>query len=164
MAKAERIEVRRRIAAPAHDIFELVTDPNMHVELDGSGMLLSSPGGTPLRKVGDSFDMKMDREPLGDIPEMGKYEVHCEVTAIEPDTLLEWNVGVPERPAVGHVYGFSITPDGEDASEVVNYCDWSGLPEQYKASGRMDRWPIVPASMLEQSLVNLEAIAVRGSV
>ena len=65
----------------------------MHVELDGSEMLLASPDASPLRAVGDSFDMKMDREPLGDIP-LGKYEVHCEVTAIEPDSLLEWNVGL----------------------------------------------------------------------
>jgi len=162
MPNEERLEVRRRIAASAHDIFEIVTDPNMHVELDGSGMLLASPDATPLRAVGDSFDMKMDREPLGDIP-LGKYEVHCEVTAIEPDSLLEWNVGLRDGTSIGHVYGFSITPDGDDASEVVNYCDWSGLPEEWKASGAADRWPIVPASMLEQSLVNLEAIATRSA-
>ena len=52
MASDERIEVRRRIAAPAHDIFEIVTDPHMHVELDGSGMLLASPDGAPLPRGG----------------------------------------------------------------------------------------------------------------
>jgi uncharacterized protein YndB with AHSA1/START domain len=158
MSNERRLEVRRRIAAPAHAIFAIVTDPNMHVVLDGSGMLLASPDASPLCAVGDGFDMKMDREPLGDIP-LGKYEVHCEVTAIEPDALLEWNVGLKEHDPIGHVYGFVIEPAGDEGSDVVNYCDWTKLPEAYNPEGR---WPIVPASMLEQSLVNLEAIAIRG--
>ena len=102
--------------------------------------------------------MKMDREPLGDVP-MGKYEVRCSVTAIEPDTLVEWNIESGEYGTIGHVYGFRIEPAGAE-SDVVNYCDWSGIPDSYKSAVA---WPIVPASMLEQSLVNLEAIVVRAA-
>lgn len=53
------------------DIFQIVTDPQMHVEIDGSGMLEPSPGPKRLEPAGDTSEIAMDREPLGDIP-MGK--------------------------------------------------------------------------------------------
>jgi hypothetical protein len=127
----------------------VVTDPNGHVEIDGSGMLEGSPGSRRLQAVGDTFEMDMDREPLGDLP-MGKYKVLNTVTRIVPDELLEWNVGSAERGAFGHVYGWEIRAVGPDETEVTNYCDWSGIPENAR-----DRFPIVPEAMMETSVENL---------
>lgn len=123
------------------------------MEIDGSGMLEVAPEARPLERVGDAFEMDMDREPLGDVP-MGKYKVINTVTRIEPDALVEWNVGTPERGVFGHVYGFEIhsLPTGE--TEVINYCDWSGVPEKYQ-----DRFPIVPESMMQKTVDSLAALA-----
>jgi uncharacterized protein YndB with AHSA1/START domain len=84
----ERVEVTRRIAAPAAVIFELITDPAGHVRIDGSGMLVAAGHTDRLRAVGDIFEMDMDREPLGDLP-IGRYRVQNTVTRISPDTDLE---------------------------------------------------------------------------
>ena len=150
-----RVEVSRVIDAPANRIFALVTDPAMHVEIDGSGMLVAAPSPARLSAVGDSFEMDMDREPLGDLP-MGKYKVRNIVTRIEPDQLLEWNVGGVDQPPFGHVYGYRLAPAAEpDATRVTLYCDWTGV----RASSIRDRFPIVPVHMLEQSLANLEKLA-----
>jgi uncharacterized protein YndB with AHSA1/START domain len=153
----ERVTVSRTIAAPAARIFELVSHPQGHVDIDGSGMLEAAVDARPLTAVGDTFDMNMDREPLGDIP-MGKYQVRNTVTAIDPGRHIEWNIGGIDMPPVGHVYGWQLEPSADGAStDVSHYCDWSNITDAMRAVGR--EWPIVPEHMLEQSLDNLERLA-----
>jgi hypothetical protein len=147
-----RLEVTTRVEASPAAVFRIVTDPRMHVELDGSDMLQSSPTTTFLAHEGDTFDVEMDREPLGDLP-MGKYRVRNTVTRIVPDTLVEWNVGTPEHGAFGHVYGWAIATASDGRTEVTNYCDWSALAPEVR-----ERFPIVPRSMMEQSVANLTKV------
>jgi uncharacterized protein YndB with AHSA1/START domain len=156
VTSTDRVAVSRTVDASAARVFSVVTDPNGHVQIDGSGMLTAAPDAKRLEAVGDTFDMDMDREPLGDIP-MGKYQVRNTVTKIVPDTLLEWNVGGAGRPPLGHVYGWEITPLGDERSEVTNYCDWSqldlaGIPEQFRDT---IKFPVVPVAMMEQSVEKL---------
>jgi hypothetical protein len=152
-----RVSIERRIAADPGDIFRVITDPQGHVDIDGSGMLVAPVNARPLRAVGDSFDMDMDREPLGDLP-MGKYRVRNTVTKFVPDTLLEWNVGGVDQPPFGHVYGYELRPAGPGMTDVTLYCDWNGV----RAGSIRDRFPIVPVHMLERSLEHLERIVVAG--
>ena len=156
----ERVSVTRRIDVPASRVFDLVTTPQGHVRIDGSGMLEACGGESRLSAVGQYFDIDMDRAPLNDIPGLGKYKVRNTVTAIVADRLLEWNVAGIDKPPVGHVYGWQIDPDGDAACTVTNYCDWSGLPEESRGARQ---WPIVPVEMLERSLDNLERIVTSDS-
>ncbi len=87
----ERVSVTRRIDVPASRVFDLVTTPQGHVRIDGSGMLEACGGESRLSAVGQYFDIDMDRAPLNDIPGLGKYKVRNTVTAIVADRLLEWN-------------------------------------------------------------------------
>lgn len=153
-----RLELTTRINAPAADIFAVITDPNGHVDIDGSGMLVAAAESTPLTAIGDSFIMNMDREPLGDIP-LGKYQVRNTVTAYEKDRVFEWNVGGVDQPPFGHVYGYRLTDDGDGATRVTLYVDWTGV----RKSSVRDRFPIVPADMLEKSLANLDRIVTSGA-
>ena len=148
-----RVSVTRRIAAPAHDLFLIVSRPSGHVAIDGSGMLVAAPDDRALTAVGDTFDMDMDREPLGDLP-MGKYKVRNTVTKLTPDSELEWNIGGIDMPPVGHVYGYTLAAVG-DETDVTLYCDWSGAPDALKQARE---WPIVPVHMLEKSMDNLERL------
>ena len=129
-----------------------MTIPDMHVRIDGSGMLQVAPDSHRLKAVGDTFEIEMDREPLGDIP-MGKYQVLNTVTKIITDKLLEWNVGVAERGIIGHVYGGEISAVNADETQAINYCDWTNIPEIAR-----DHFPIVPASMMEKSVENLSEL------
>lgn len=156
----ERVAVSRRIAAPAATIYALVSDPAGHVRIDGSGMLEAAPDAKPVTAVGDTFDMEMDRTPLNDIPGLVKYKVRNTVTRIEPGRLVEWTIGAPDQPPLGHVYGWQLDPVDEHTTDVTNYCDWSNIVPELRARGR--EWPIVPVSMLEQSLDKLEAIVTGG--
>jgi len=152
----ERVSVTRRIAAPAHVLFQIVSSPEGHVQIDGSGMLELAPNSRQLTAVGETFDMNMDREPLGDIPGMGKYQVRNTVTQIVPDRLFEWGIGGADRPLFGHVYGWQLEPVSDTVTDVTNYCDWTNIPEDVKTRRE---WPVVPVHMLERSVENLERIA-----
>ncbi len=155
----DRVSASRRIAAPASKIFEIVSNPAGHVDIDGSGMLEATSRAGQLTAVGETFDMAMDRAPLGDIPDMGKYEVRNTVTQIIPDRLFEWGIGGVDRPPLGHVYGWQIDPVGDDECDVTNYCDWTNIPDEMRTRRA---WPVVPVQMLEKSVENLERVATQG--
>jgi uncharacterized protein YndB with AHSA1/START domain len=154
MSEPEHVSVTRRIAAPARTIFELITDPRGHVRIDGSGMLVAADNAPRLERVGDAFEMDMDREPLGDIP-LGRYRTRNVVTNVVPDEWLEWSVGGVGRNPYGHVYGYRLSAVDDRTTDVTSYCDWSGVPAERKARSS---WPVVPLSMLEQSLANLDRL------
>lgn len=156
---SNRVEAKKRIAASADRLFQIVSNPAGHVEIDGSGMLEAAPDAKPLAAVGQTFDMDMDRTSLGDIPNMTKYKVRNTVTQIIPDRLVEWGVGMVDGPLIGHVYGWQLDPISESECDVTNYCDWTNLPDEMRSHRA---WPIVPVQMLEQSVDNLERIATQA--
>ena len=148
----------RRCAAPAHAIFLLVSDPVRHVDIDGSGMLQAAPGARPLTAVGQTFDMDMDRRPLGDIPDMAEYQVRCTVTQLIPGRLIEWTVRAAGKPPAGHVYGWQVEPLTDGECLVSNYCDWTKITDDLRARFR---WPVVSADRLRRSVENLDRLATR---
>jgi hypothetical protein len=155
----QRVSTSRRIAAAPSDLFRIVTDPAMHVEIDGSHMLVLAQESKPLRAVGDAFVIDMDREALGDLP-LGKYTVRNVVTQIEPDRLLEWTVGSVDTKPLGHVYGYELTPAGPGETDVTHYCDWSGfdweaVPEAVRPQ---IRFPVVPKMALITTLEKLDRL------
>jgi hypothetical protein len=151
----DRASATKRIAAPAAALFAIVSDPAGHVDIDGSGMLEAAPGSQRLASAGDTFEIHMDREPLGDLP-IGKYQVLNTVTQLVPDRLVEWTVGNADRPSYGYVYGWQLDSVDDATTDVTNYCDWSAVSDERKARGS---WPLIPVSTLERSVENLERIA-----
>jgi hypothetical protein len=158
MAVPERISASRLVSADAHSIFALITDPAGHVRIDGSGMLMAAPDAQRLAGVGDTFEMDMDREPLGDVP-LGRYRVINTVTRFVQDRELAWNVAWPGLEPIGHVYGYLLEPSGNETI-VSSFCDWSDMSDEWRGH---HEFPVVPAVMLERSLENLEREVSRGS-
>lgn len=152
----DRVSATRRIAAPAGRLFQIVATPSGQVAIDGSGMLEAAPDDRPLTTVGETFDMDMDRQPLGDIPNLTKYQVRNTVTRITPDRLIEWTIGFADHPPFGHVYGWVLDPVGDAETDVTNYCDWSNASEEMRSGVT---WPVVPVAMLDQSVENLARLA-----
>ncbi len=123
-------------------------------------MLDAAADAPVLTAVGDTFDIHMDRTPLNDIPGLVKYSVRNTVTQIEPGHLLEWTIGAPDQPPLGHVYGWLLTPVSDTETDVTNYCDWTNIVQALRDAGRT--WPIVPVEMLEESLTKLDKIVTAG--
>jgi hypothetical protein len=140
----ERIEVQRAIAAEPTDIFKVVSDPNGHVAIDSSGMLMSATGA-PAAAVGDTFVVHMDREALNDYP-MGLYDVTVKIVTFEPDREIAWTI--EGQLNIGHVYGYRLEPiDG--GTLVTSYYDWSTIDQAWKDA---DIFPVIPERALAATL------------
>jgi hypothetical protein len=156
---ATRIETQRLVAAPASDVFTLLCDPQGHVAIDSSGMLQDATG-EPVRSPGDSFAVHMDREPLGDIPGMGRYDVTVTIRDLEPDRLISWTVLGRVRPQIGHVYGYRLEPDAESGGTLVtSFYDWSDIHPDWAAMGI---FPVVSETALRATLGILDRTVRRG--
>ena len=145
-ADAERIEVTRFVPASPAEVFAVLRDPQGHVDIDASGMLMDAEG-EPVSAVGDRFLVHMDREALGDLP-MGQYDVEVVITAFEPDREIAWTIEGTIRPPLRHVYGYRLEP-AEGGTRVTSYYDWSELAEEYRPFAV---FPIVPESALKGTL------------
>jgi hypothetical protein len=146
MTASERIEVQRTIPADAAAIFRLICDPNGHVAIDSSGMLLAATGD-PVSAVGDSFVVHMDREALNDYP-MGRYDVTVTITAFVPDREIAWTILGQIRPQIGHVYGYTLAPV-DDGTLVTSYYDWSSIDPTWKEAGI---FPVISEGALRATL------------
>ena len=100
------------IEADPAAIFRVLCDPQGHVAIDSSGMLMGATG-EPVTAVGDTFVVHMDREALNDYP-LGRYDVTVTITALVPDREIAWKVLGRIRPQIGHVYGYRLEPAGDD--------------------------------------------------
>lgn len=153
MSDLEVESATRIIHASPAEIWQVITDPNGHVAIDASGMLMASDTAQPVQAVGDEFVIQMDREALGDIP-LGEYTVTNTVLTFKPNEVFEWTVAGLGMPPIGHVYGYRLEAV-DDATAVTSYCDWSGVPEDWKQSGF---FPVIPSTTLRATLGILDRV------
>lgn len=154
---SERIEVQRTIRAEPAAIFAILRDPQGHVAIDSSGMLQSADGN-PVRAVGDSFVVHMDRESLNDYPELGRYDVTVRISIYEPDQEIAWTILGRIRPQIGHVYGYRLEPVA-DGTLVTSYYDWSQIDPQWREAGI---FPVISEGALRATLGILARTVARG--
>jgi hypothetical protein len=153
---SERIEVERTVAADPATIFRLLCDPQGHVAIDSSGMLMDATGD-PVTAVGDSFVVHMDREALNDYP-MGQYDVTVTITTFVPDREVAWTVLGQIRPPLGHVYGYRLAPV-EGGTLVTSYYDWSSIDPTWREAGI---FPVISEGALRGTLGILARTVTRG--
>jgi hypothetical protein len=155
----ERIEIQRLISAPAPDIFAVLCDPQGHVAIDSTGMLQDADG-EPVRAVGDSFVVHMDREALNDYPQLGKYDVTVDIKEFEENRLIAWTILGQLRPQIGHVYGYRLRPtDDPSVTEVTTFYDWSDIDPKWREAGI---FPVISEGALRATLGILDRTARRG--
>jgi uncharacterized protein YndB with AHSA1/START domain len=152
----ERLEVQRTIPADPASIFRVLCDPQGHVAIDSSGMLMDADG-EPVKAAGESFVVHMDREALNDYP-MGHYDVTVEITAFEPDREIAWTILGQIKPQIGHVYGYSLEP-AEEGRLVTSYYDWSAIDPSWKEAGI---FPVISEAALRATLGVLARTVARG--
>ncbi len=159
---SNRIEVSRRIEAPAALIFEILARPQCHMELDGSDMLRGAVIDRPISGVGETFTMKMHR--LGRDYLMLNY-----VVEFEPDHRIFWEpapgdlatagddpskVGV----AAGYRWGYILTPDGGDATVVTEVFDCGPEENRWILLRDGGRWINETNSVLSSMRATLERL------
>jgi hypothetical protein len=154
----ERFEVQRTITADPATIFRVLCDPQGHVAIDSSGMLLDATG-EPASAVGDTFVVHMDREALNDYP-LGKYDVTVTITTFVPDREIAWTILGQIQPPIGHIYGYKLEPV-DDGTLVTSYYDWSSIDPVWKEAGI---FPVMSEGALRATLGILARTVARGGV
>ncbi len=122
----------------------MLTDPQGHVAIDSSGMLMAA-SGDKVAAAGDTFVVHMDREALNDYP-LGLYDVTVEIVTFEQDREIAWTVRGRVEP--GHVYGYRLEPI-DSGTLATSYYDWSGVPQKFKEA---EIFPVIPESALRATL------------
>lgn len=153
---SERIEVQRTIPASPETIFRVLCDPQGHVAIDSSGMLMDATGD-PVTAAGDSFVVHMDREALNDYP-LGLYDVTVNIETFVANREIAWTI--LGQLNIGHVYGYRLEP-ADEGTLVTSYYDWSTIGQDWKDSGI---FPVIPESALRATLGILNRTVVRGSL
>jgi uncharacterized protein YndB with AHSA1/START domain len=118
-AEGTSVSVDRVIAAPATDIFAVVSDAARHPEIDGSGALvkLKEAASEPLR-LGSTFKMSMK---IG-VP----YTMENTVIEFEPDRRIAWRTvlaGPLGRYIGGRIWRYELEPADGGGTKVTETWD-----------------------------------------
>lgn len=143
---SERIEVARTIRAEPAAVFAVLSDPQGHVAIDSSGMLMSAEGDK-VTAVDDTFVVHMDRESLNDFP-LGLYDVTIRIVTFEQDREIAWTI--EGQLNIGHVYGYRLEPGEEPGTTIAtSYYDWSTIEQQWRDAGI---FPVISEGALRATL------------
>lgn len=150
MTEQTSISVTRTIDASAKDVFEVLSLPENHVAIDGSGFVQSVDHGDRITETGQKFTMNMTGDHMG-----GDYQTDNHVTGYDKDHLLAWQTAPAGTQPPGWEWVWELTPQGPDSTEVRLTYDWAKVTDQ--ALLEKVSFPLVKESQLEDSLNNLAA-------
>jgi hypothetical protein len=148
--EAKSITVRREIPAPAREIFDVLTLPSRHKEVDGSGFVRGDDHADRITGSGQTFRMNMTGDHMG-----GDYQTDNVVSGFEEDALISWKPAPAGTEPPGWEWIWRLEPLGTDSTSVSLTYDWSKVtdPELLQKLS----FPLVSEQQLEDSLNNLAA-------
>jgi uncharacterized protein YndB with AHSA1/START domain len=154
MTNETSITVSRVIDASAQDLFEVLSNPALHAELDGSGFVISDEKTDRITATGQVFRMNMSGPHMG-----GDYQTDNTVTGYDKNHLLAWATAPAGEEPPGWEWVWELEAQGPDSTEARLTYDWSNVTD--KALLAQLHFPLVEKPALEDSLANL-ASAVSG--
>ncbi len=154
MTDQKRIEVHRTIDAPTTAVFQVLSNPERHAELDGSGFVVSDERSDRITGTGQSFRMNMTGDHMG-----GDYQTDNTVIGYDENKLLAWQTAPAGQEPPGWEWVWELEAEGPDSTRVTLAYDWSAVDDPELL--RKITFPLVSQDALEASLGHL-AEAVSG--
>lgn len=143
-----KVTASRTIDAPASTIFEVLSNPERHAELDGSDMVQSDDKTDRITAVNQVFTMNMSWEKMG-----GDYKTENHVIGFDENKLLAWKTAPEGQQPPGWEWVWELESQGSDTTEVSVTYDWSSVTD--KEVLKRVSFPAVSQEALESSLSNL---------
>ncbi len=150
MSDDKRITVSRTIDASAADIFNVLSNPQRHAELDGSGFIVSDDKTDRITATGQVFSMNMEGDHMG-----GEYKTDNHVVGYDENKLLAWKTAPAGTEPPGWQWVWELKPQDADSTDVSLTYDWSAVTD--KDLLKKVSFPLVSESELEDSLGRLAA-------
>ena len=154
MSDDKSITVSRTIDASTSQVFDVLTNPERHAELDGSGFVISDEKSDRITATGQVFRMNMSGPHMG-----GDYQTDNTVTGYDANHLVAWQTAPADTDPPGWEWVWQLEAQGSDATEVTLTYDWSKVTDQELL--KKISFPLVDQVAMERSLDNL-AGAVSG--
>ncbi|MCY7394631.1 MAG: SRPBCC domain-containing protein [Nocardioides sp.] len=154
MTNDTSITVNRVIDASAQDLFAVLSNPERHAELDGSGFVLGDEKSDRITATGQVFRMNMTGPHMG-----GDYQTDNTVTGYDKNHLLAWATAPADTAPPGWEWVWELTAQGGDRTDVHLTYRWDKVTDKEVLASL--HFPLVAQSQLEDSLGNL-ASAVAG--
>jgi uncharacterized protein YndB with AHSA1/START domain len=135
------VSVSRDIDAPPQAIFDLLTDPTRHGDIDGSGMVQRPHGESGRLTLGSKFGM--DMKFAGVLP----YRITNTVVEFDEPRLIAW------QHFGKHRWRYELEPlDGGTRTRVTESFDWSTsvLPQAIELAGYPSKHPANMTATLER--------------
>lgn len=151
----DKITVEQTIQASSADVFDVLSNPARHVELDGSGFVISDEKSNRIQGTGDVFTMNMTGDHMG-----GDYQTDNHVTGYSQNQLLAWQTAPAGQEPPGWQWVWELEAEGSGSTKVRHTYDWSNVTDEELLS--KISFPLVKESQLQSSLDNLSQ-AVTGS-
>lgn len=155
MTDQKSITVSRTIDAATKDVFDVLTNPERHAELDGSGFVVSDEKSDRITGTGQVFRMNMTGDHMG-----GDYQTDNTVTGYDRNHLVAWQTAPADTDPPGWEWVWQLEARGSDATEATLTYDWSKVSDP--AILQKVSFPLVDQAALEASLDHL-ASAVSGA-
>ncbi|MEH3139877.1 MAG: SRPBCC family protein [Mycobacterium kyogaense] len=150
MSDDNKVTVERTIDASADAVFDVLSNPNRHPALDGSGFVRSVHHADRIQKVGDVFTMNMAGDHMG-----GEYKTDNHVTGYVKDKLLAWQTAPAGTEPPGWEWLWEIDAQGPNATLVRHTYDWSKVTD--KDLLKKVKFPLVTEDQLADTLSRLAA-------
>ena len=151
MSDPLQIAVERTIEVAADALFDVLSDPCRHAEIDGSAMVRGDVDASRITGVGDVFTMYVHHESAGD------YRTDNHVTVFVQDSQIAWRTAAVGSDPEGWEWRWILQPSGDAATRVTLAYDWSDVTDPDVLA--LVRFPVVSRSQLEGSLDRLETAA-----
>ncbi|GAC51020.1 SRPBCC family protein [Gordonia aichiensis] len=150
MSEQTSVTVERVIDAPADQVFDVLSNPQRHPELDGSGFVRSVDHADRIQEVGEVFTMNMEGAHMG-----GEYKTDNHVTGYAKDKLLAWQTAPAGTEPPGWEWVWELEAQGPDKTLVRHTYDWSKVTD--KDLLKKVSFPLVTEEQLEDTLGRLAA-------
>lgn len=155
MSDTKSITVERVLQASSDAVFDVLSNPARHVELDGSGFVKGDVGSNRIQQVGDVFTMDMEGEHMG-----GEYRTDNHVTGYSANKLLAWQTAPSGQEPPGWQWVWELESQGSDSTLVRHTYDWSRVSDKELLS--KVSFPLVSEAQLEESLTRLDEAVTRS--
>lgn len=153
MSDEKKLSASRSIDASAAEIFDVLSNPHRHVELDTSGFVRSLAQGDRIKQVGDVFTMNMEGDHMG-----GEYQTDNHINGFAKDKLIAWQTAPAGTQPPGWEWVYELDAQGPDQTEVTLTYDWSKVTDKELLAKNL--FPLISQEELDDSLAKLaEAVS-----
>jgi len=152
MTNETRITVEREIPLASQDLFDVLTNPNRHTELDSSGFVRSLVHGDRLEEVGQKFTMNMVGDHMG-----GEYQTDNFVSAYDENKMIGWKTAPAGVEPPGWEWLWELKSEGSDSTTASLTYDWSRVTD----TNLLEKvgFPLISEDQLQESLGQLASAA-----